>query len=339
MAYSTPAVHAKSLPSLTKYLLGRAALDLRTFTVDELARLTQMPVNTVYGFISHLGLGVTKEALPSDHHPGASGRRRRSPGRPQTLYSLNPKGVDQLLDENLEVARLLRAEGLDMPPSQQAPPSGAKVEKKKAQAGQISDTLPETLEEHVRRGGLQGAMSRPRGYTASQEGNVLPETLDEIYDRILAELSDLHKAELHVIKVLPRVTELASNETLRATFKQQVSRTKQQNARLKQVFKELTPPAGRLGNEPAAALPAIADVLQEAETRVREETEPKTRDRYLLAAVQMLEHYRVAGYGNVRFFAEILGENKAVELLQTTLNEERKAAYPLFHLAGVIRSS
>lgn len=35
-----------------------------------------------------------------------------------------------------------------------------------------------------------------------------------------------------------------------------------------------------------------------------------------------VEHYEIAGYGNARTFAYLLGQNKAAELLQTILDEE-----------------
>jgi hypothetical protein len=91
---------AKSV--LSKYRLGRVALDLRTFTAEELASFTNVPVNTVYGFLHHLGSSVTKEPLPSD-----------SPGRPRTRYSLTSAGVERLIDENLEIVGLLEALGLE----------------------------------------------------------------------------------------------------------------------------------------------------------------------------------------------------------------------------------
>jgi DNA-binding PadR family transcriptional regulator len=87
---------------LSKYRLGRAAVDLRTFTAEELASFTRVPVNTVYAFLHHLGSGVTKESLPSD-----------SPGRPRTRYSLTSEGVEWLIDENLEIVGLIESLGLD----------------------------------------------------------------------------------------------------------------------------------------------------------------------------------------------------------------------------------
>ena len=42
----------------------------------------------------------------------------------------------------------------------------------------------------------------------------------------------------------------------------------------------------------------------------------------ILVAAQKVEHYEIVGYGSVRTFAHLLGQNKAAELLQATLDEE-----------------
>jgi ferritin-like metal-binding protein YciE len=50
-------------------------------------------------------------------------------------------------------------------------------------------------------------------------------------------------------------------------------------------------------------------------------------------AAQKVEHYEMAGYGSVRTFAQLLGQEEAAQLLQTTLDEESKANELLNQLA------
>jgi len=45
-------------------------------------------------------------------------------------------------------------------------------------------------------------------------------------------------------------------------------------------------------------------------------------DAGIIVAAQKVEHYEIASYGSVRTFAQLLGRDKAAELLQTTLEEE-----------------
>jgi cytoskeletal protein CcmA (bactofilin family) len=90
---------------LARYRLSQAALHLGAFTISELADLTQIPANTVYSFVSELGpqrLRSEPIGLPA-------------PGRPRKRYSLTEQGIAYLLDQSLEVAKLLRDQRVGEP--------------------------------------------------------------------------------------------------------------------------------------------------------------------------------------------------------------------------------
>lgn len=60
-------------------------------------------------------------------------------------------------------------------------------------------------------------------------------------------------------------------------------------------------------------------------------------DAGIIAAAQRVEHYEIAGYGVVRTFASILGEEEAEDLLQETLDEEGAADEKLTEIAeGIV---
>ncbi len=69
-----------------------------------------------------------------------------------------------------------------------------------------------------------------------------------------------------------------------------------------------------------------AEVLEEAE-------EGAVRDAAMISAAQRVEHYEMAGYGSVRTYAELLGQDKIVTLLEKTLEEEKSADSKLTHIA------
>ena len=48
----------------------------------------------------------------------------------------------------------------------------------------------------------------------------------------------------------------------------------------------------------------------------------KVRDAALIASAQRAEHYEIAGYGTVRTFAQQLGHQNIVPILQQILDEE-----------------
>jgi len=56
-------------------------------------------------------------------------------------------------------------------------------------------------------------------------------------------------------------------------------------------------------------------------------------DAGLIAAAQRVEHYEIAGYGCVRTYAKLLGNEQAAKLLQQTLDEEGNTDKKLTDLA------
>jgi ferritin-like metal-binding protein YciE len=59
-------------------------------------------------------------------------------------------------------------------------------------------------------------------------------------------------------------------------------------------------------------------------------------DAALIGAAQRVEHYEIAGYGTVRTFASLLGEENAAGALQKTLDEEGATDKKLTGLAETI---
>jgi len=57
------------------------------------------------------------------------------------------------------------------------------------------------------------------------------------------------------------------------------------------------------------------------------------RDAGIISAGQKIEHYEIASYGTLCQFAETLGFDEAVDLLEQTLNEEKNADEKLTEVA------
>jgi len=64
-----------------------------------------------------------------------------------------------------------------------------------------------------------------------------------------------------------------------------------------------------------------------------EDMQEDVKDAAIIAAAQRVEHYEISGYGTVRTFANLLGEDEAVSLLQKTLDEEKETDAKLTQLA------
>jgi ferritin-like metal-binding protein YciE len=59
-------------------------------------------------------------------------------------------------------------------------------------------------------------------------------------------------------------------------------------------------------------------------------------DAAIIAAGQKVEHYEIASYGTVRAWAEQMGHDDAVELIQSTLDEEHTADEKLTEIAETV---
>ena len=81
---------------------------------------------------------------------------------------------------------------------------------------------------------------------------------------------------------------------------------------------------------------AMQGLIEEGSELMEEDADPSVLDAGLIAAAQRVEHYEMAGYGCVRTFAKLLGEDKASRLLQETLDEEGEADKKLTKLAETV---
>ena len=149
-------------------------------------------------------------------------------------------------------------------------------------------------------------------------------TLQKLYTD---ELRDLYNAENQLLKALPKMAKAASSEELKEAFEQHLEQTKGHVKRLEQVFEELDEkPKGKTCR-------AMKGLIQEGSEILEEDGETSVRDAGIIVAAQKVEHYEIAGYGSVRTFAHLLGQNKAAELLQATLDEESETNEVLNRLA------
>jgi ferritin-like metal-binding protein YciE len=74
-------------------------------------------------------------------------------------------------------------------------------------------------------------------------------------------------------------------------------------------------------------------LITEGEEIIEDNEPSSTLDAALITAAQRVEHYEIAGYGTVRTYAQLLGLNDAVDVLQQTLDEEGETNKLLTQLA------
>jgi ferritin-like metal-binding protein YciE len=151
--------------------------------------------------------------------------------------------------------------------------------------------------------------------------------IDSLQKLYLEELKDLYSAEKQILQALPRMAKKVSNPDLRRAFEEHVEVTKKQVERLDKIFERLErSPRGK-------KCKGMEGLLEEGKEMMQEDMDPEVLDAALLSAAQKVEHYEIAGYGTVRSYAQLLGEEEDARLLQETLDEEGETDKKLTQLA------
>jgi ferritin-like metal-binding protein YciE len=77
-------------------------------------------------------------------------------------------------------------------------------------------------------------------------------------------------------------------------------------------------------------------LIEEGSEILKEDGEDSVLDAGIIVAAQKVEHYEIASYGSVRTFANLLNQEEAARLLQSTLDEESETNEILNGLAESI---
>ena len=149
--------------------------------------------------------------------------------------------------------------------------------------------------------------------------------LEELF---LDSIKDIYYAEKAIAKTLPRMKKAATSNTLKNAFDEHLVVTREQIARLEQVFELLGEKAKGKKCE------AIEGLIKEGEGIIEDTDQgTSTRDVGLILAAQKVEHYEIASYGGLRTLAITLGNNEVASLLQQTLDEEKETDLLLTSIA------
>ena len=150
------------------------------------------------------------------------------------------------------------------------------------------------------------------------------ESLKELY---LDELKDIYDAEHQILDALPKMEEKATTPELKDAFRLHFNQTTGQVERLEKVFASLGVDAER------KACKGMKGLLGEGKQVLKARGDDDTLDAALIAAAQRVEHYEIAVYGTLRTYAECLGHDDHVQLLQANLDEEAETDKNLSSLA------
>lgn len=144
------------------------------------------------------------------------------------------------------------------------------------------------------------------------------------------QLQDIYYVEKQLVRSLTRMAKATQNEDLRAAFEQHRDETEVQMERLEDVFESLD------RNVKGKKCPGIDGILDEAKELMEDFEDDAALDAALVAAAQKVEHYEIATYGSLCAWAEQLGLEEALPLLEETLQEEKQTDLNLTDLAVTI---
>ena len=152
-------------------------------------------------------------------------------------------------------------------------------------------------------------------------------TLDNLFHDTL---KDIYYAEKKILATLPKMAKAAQNDELTAAFEKHRAETERQVERLERVFNLIDKKAQ------GKTCDAIIGIIDEGAEIMKDYKGSPALDAGLIAAAQAVEHYEISRYGTLRTWAEELGLNDAVSLLQETLDEEKATDEALTKIAETV---
>lgn len=149
--------------------------------------------------------------------------------------------------------------------------------------------------------------------------------LEELFQH---ELRDVLDAERQILKALPKMIKAAERDELKAAFEEHKGVTEEQVGRLETIFESL----GKAAR--GKHCKGMEGLLTEGSEMIEEEETSPTLDAAMIGAAQKVEHYEIAAYGTLIAYAKLLGLEEAVDLLVTTLGEEKETDEKLTSIAS-----
>lgn len=149
-------------------------------------------------------------------------------------------------------------------------------------------------------------------------------TLQDLFEH---EIKDLYSAEKQLMEVLPKIVKEANDADLKRAFQNNLEETKSHFNQIQEICENLKI------NPTSTICKAMEGLVKDCENMIKHDANPDVKDAGLIACVQKVEHYEIAGYGTATKFAKQLGHQEIAIRLQTILNQEYNADNNLDMLA------
>ncbi len=151
--------------------------------------------------------------------------------------------------------------------------------------------------------------------------------MQSIDDLLYTGLTYVQDFEKQIAQQASRMAKASSNPDLKQAFEKTVSKSDEYAQRIQGTFRAL-------GKEPKTNNNGIAKAMIEEVENMISNTDPSpVRDAALIVAANQQQLYRVAAYGSLRTYAEILGKSDAVSELQKNLEDSKGGDEKLTRIA------
>ena len=143
----------------------------------------------------------------------------------------------------------------------------------------------------------------------------------------LNELADMYDSERRITQALPKLIKAATCKKLQKALRHHLAEAESHVRQIERVF------AAFDAIPSARKCPAMVGLLEEGDQIVRENKKSPAINAAIISAAQKIEYYEIASYGTLRAWAGMLDNEKAANLLQKILDQEKETDHVLKDLA------
>ena len=164
----------------------------------------------------------------------------------------------------------------------------------------------------------------------------------DLKDLLKHEILDLYSAEEQILDALPEMIEKANDARLKESLSNHLNVSKTHKNRLDSIKKSIMGDeeetndgffSSLFGGSNSVTSRGVEGLVKEAGKIMNEDMTNEAMDAAIIASVQKIGHYEIAGYGTVRAYASELKLDSIAIELGKTLSEEYEADRSLTKLA------
>ena len=162
---------------------------------------------------------------------------------------------------------------------------------------------------------------------------LISENIEDLRTLYITNLKKALDMERKITKALPKMIENSTDQQLATAFSNHLEETRGHVASVESLLRDATGEAG------TATCKAISSLITEAEDSIKDAGDESIRDITLIASAQQVEHHEMAVYGTLRNWAELLGQTEAADVLESILEEEKKADELLTSISDTVNTT